>query len=46
MSDLAEPRQMAHRIHDIVRRFPLGLIDNKRAVKRRRLWLAWHGASS
>jgi hypothetical protein len=42
MPDLAETRQMAHGIHDVVRRFPFGLVDDERAVKRRRLWLAWH----
>jgi hypothetical protein len=45
MADLPEPRQMAHRIDDVVRRFSLGLVDDERTVKRHRLWLAWHGES-
>jgi len=45
MSDLPEPRQMPHRIDDVVRRFSFGLVDDKRAVKRHRLWLARHGES-
>jgi hypothetical protein len=40
MPDLAESGQMTHRIHDVVRRFPFRFIDDERAVKRRRLWLA------
>jgi hypothetical protein len=32
MSDLPEARQVAHRIHNVVRRFPFRFIDNERAV--------------
>jgi hypothetical protein len=42
MPDLPESCEVAHRIHHIVRRFSFRLVDDERAVKRRRLWLAWH----
>jgi hypothetical protein len=43
MSDLPESCEVPHRIDDIVGSFSPRLIDNERAVKRRRLRLAWHG---
>src|SRR5690349_16083919 len=36
---------MAHSVHNIVRCFAFGLVDDERAVKRPRLWLACHGMS-
>src|ERR1700694_3685437 len=42
MPDLAETRKMAHRIDNVMRRFPLGLVNDEGAVKRCRLWVAWH----
>jgi hypothetical protein len=46
MSDLAEPRQMTHGINHVVRRFPFRLVDDERAVDRRRLWLSRHSQLS
>jgi hypothetical protein len=43
MADLAEAREVAHRIHDIVRSLSSRLINDKRSVEWRRLRLAWHG---
>ncbi len=40
--DLPEARQMTHRINNVVRRLSFRLIDDERAVVRRRLWLSWH----
>src|SRR5215467_645414 len=42
MADLPEAGQVAHSVHDIVRGFSLRLVDDKRAVKRGRLWFARH----
>jgi hypothetical protein len=42
MPNLPEACQMTHRIHYVVRRFPLRFIYDERAVDRRRLWLSWH----
>jgi hypothetical protein len=42
--NLAKPGQMTYRIDDVVRRFPLRLIDDQCTVEGGRLWLAWHAA--
>jgi hypothetical protein len=42
MTDLAKAREVAHRIHNVVRRFPFGLVDDERTVVQGRLWSAWH----
>src|SRR6266576_5661622 len=45
VSDLPEACQMTHRIDHVVRRFPFRLVDDERAVDRRRLWLSLHSRS-
>jgi hypothetical protein len=45
MPDLAEPRDVPHGIHNVVRRFSLRFINHESAVERRRLRLSWHGSS-
>jgi hypothetical protein len=42
MTDLAKACKVAHRIHNVVRGFPRGLVDDERTVVQGRLWLAWH----
>jgi len=42
MPNLPESREMPHRIDNVVGSFSPRLIDHERAVKRRRLRLAWH----
>jgi len=42
MSDLSEARQVSHGIDNIVGRFTLRLVYDKRSVDRRRLWLSRH----
>src|SRR6202048_1775936 len=39
---LAKSSEMPHGVNDVVRSFSLRLVDNQRAVKGRRLRLAWH----
>ncbi len=45
MPNLPESREVPHRIDDIVGSFSPRLIDDERAVERRRLRLAWHEMS-
>jgi hypothetical protein len=42
MPDLPESREMPNGIHDIVRCLSLRFVDYERAIKWRRLRLAWH----
>jgi hypothetical protein len=45
MSNLPKPGKMPHCVDDVVGSFSPRLIDDERAVKRRRLRLTWHSMS-
>jgi len=42
MPDLAKAGEMAHRVHNVVGSFALGLVDDQGTVEGRGLWLTRH----